>query len=220
MSNSVSLLSAQPAAPVGLRWAVALVLAAWFVLIVALGAAGAFVTPLGSPPLPIALGATVPLALFFAGLGLSRPFRDFVAAIDLRLILGVQAWRFAGFTFLVLYAYDLLPGAFALPAGLGDIAIAATAPLVLFAVVQQPRFVAGRIFAVWNALGILDLVVAVGSGALSATFASGAVGEITMLPMGRLPLVIVPAYFVPIFIMLHVAALMQARRAAAKRGAS
>lgn len=220
MSNSDSLLSTQPAAPVSLRWGIALVLAVWFVLIVALAAAGVFITPLGAPPLPVALAATVPLALFFAGLGLSRPFRDFVAAIDLSLILGVQAWRFGGFAFVVLYVYDLLPGGFALPAGLGDMAIAATAPLILLAVVREPRFVAGKTFAAWNALGILDLVVAVGSGALSATFATGAVGEISMLPMGRFPLVVIPAYFVPILIMLHVAALMPARRAAAALGAS
>lgn len=215
MSNSVSLVSAQPAVPVGLRWIIAVVLAVWFALVVVLGATGAFVTPPGTPPLPIALGVIVPLAVFFLGLGVSPAFREFVAAIDVRLTLGVQAWRFAGLGFLALATYDFLPGGFALPAGLGDIAIAATAPWLLFAVLRQPRFIAGRTFAVWNALGILDLVVAVGTGTLISVFASGAAGEVTMTPMAQLPLVLIPTYFVPIFVMLHVAALMQARRVAA-----
>lgn len=212
MSNTASLLSAQPAAPAGIRWAVALVLAVWFALVVVLGAHGAFVTPPGLIPIPIGLGVTVPLALFFAGLGLSRAFHEFVATLDVRLTLGVQAWRFAGLGFLALYTYDLLPGGFALPAGLGDIAIAATAPWVLLAVIRRPRFIAGRTFAVWNALGILDLVVAVGTGTLSSALAG--VGDVSTAPMAQLPLLLVPAYFVPIFIMLHIAALMQGRRLA------
>lgn len=216
MSNTASLLSVQPAVPVGTRWVVTLVLAGWFALVILFGAAGSFVTPPGTPPLPIALGAGVPLALFFAGLGLSRAFRDFVAAIDVRLMLGVQAWRFAGLGFLALYTYDLLPGGFALPAGLGDIAIGVTAPWVLLAVVRQPRFIAGRTFVVWNALGMLDLVVAVGTGTLISVLAGGGGGEVSMIPMAQLPLLLVPVYFVPILLMLHVAALMQARRAAAE----
>jgi hypothetical protein len=215
MSNSTFLLSAQPAAPIGTRWAIALVLAVWFGLVVAFGAAGAFVTPPGTPPLPIALGVGVPLVLFFAGLGVSRAFRDFVAAIDVRLMLGIQAWRFAGLGFLALYTYDLLPGGFALPAGLGDIAIGVTAPWVLLAVVRQARFIVGKTFAVWNALGMLDLVVAVGTGTLISVL-GGVAGEVTMTPMAQLPLLLVPVYFVPILMMLHVAALMQARRAAAE----
>jgi hypothetical protein len=216
MSNSVSLPSVQPAAGVGMRWAVALVLAAWFALVVTLGAAGAYVTPPGTPPVLMALGVNVPLVVFFVGLALWPAFREFVAAIDVRVNLSVHAGRFVGLGFLGLYAYGLLPGSFALPAGLGDIAIAVTAPVLLFAVLRRPNFIAGKTFAVWNVLGILDLAVALSEGTLNAVFATGAPGEISMEPMARLPLVIIPVYFVPILIMLHVSALMQARRAAVK----
>jgi len=67
---------------------------------------------------------------------------------------------------------------------------------------------------VWNALGILDLIVAVGTGALSSALATGVAGEITTGPMTQLPLVLIPAFLVPIFFMLHAASLMQARRVA------
>jgi hypothetical protein len=129
-------------------------------------------------------------------------------------VTGIQACRFAGFGFLALYAHGVLPGLFAWPAGLGDVAIAVTAPWVVLALLRQPSFAGSRLFIVWNLLGILDLVVAVGAGVLSSGLAVGAAGEVTTAPMARLPLVLIPACLVPIFIMLHLAALFQARRLA------
>jgi hypothetical protein len=179
-----------------------------------LGATGAFVAPPGAIPIAIALGVTLPVAVFFAALWLSRPFREYVAAADLRLLLGIQAWRFAGLGFLALYTYHVLPGTFAWPAGLGDIAIGLTAPLLLVALIRRPGFAATKTFVGWNLLGVLDLMVAVGTGALGSALATGTVGEITTRPMAELPLVLIPGFLVPIFIMLHVAALLQTRRLA------
>ncbi|HEY6823492.1 MAG TPA: hypothetical protein VI195_03575, partial [Steroidobacteraceae bacterium] len=172
----------------GIRRSLALVLGIWFLLVVSLGGAGAFSAAPGSPPVAIALGVTVPLLLFFAWLRLSRSFRDFVLSLDLRLIAGVQAWRWAGFGFLALYAHNILPGMFALPAGLGDMAIGVTAPWVMLALVRQPAFAASATFVRWNVLGIIDLVVAVSLGALSATLTTGAPGEVSSAPMATLPL--------------------------------
>jgi len=62
---------------------------------------------------------------------------------------------------------------------------------------------------IWNLLGILDLVVAVSFGALCFGFVSGLVGTVTTAPMAQLPLMLIPVYFVPLFIMLHLAALFQ-----------
>jgi hypothetical protein len=180
---------------------------------VLLGASGGFVSAPGEPPWAIAIGFAAPIASFFALLWLSRSMREFVMAIDLRLILGIQAWRFAGLGFLALYTYKVLPGAFALPAGLGDIAIGSTAPWLMMALIHRPGFAASNTFRVWNALGILDLIVAIGTGALSSALAAGVTGEITTSPMAQLPLVLIPAFLVPIFVMLHVASLMQSRRA-------
>jgi hypothetical protein len=63
-------------------------------------------------------------------------------------------------------------------------------------------------------LGILDLVVAVTIGTLNSAFTTGAPGEISTAPMGSLPLVLIPEFLVPFFLMLHAAALMQSRRVA------
>lgn len=196
----------------GIGLTVAIALAAWLVLVISLGTAGAFVGPPGRPPLPIALGVAAPLLCFYAWLRLSRSFREFVLSLDLRLIAGMQAWRWAGMEFLALYAYKILPAVFALPAGLGDMAIGVTAPWMILALVRQPEFAASTAFFRWNVLGILDLAVAVTIGALSATFATGSPGEISTAPLATFPLLLIPAFLVPLFLMLHVVALMQSRQ--------
>lgn len=207
----------QPSGLSGIRLSVVLVLIAWFTLVVSLGAVGAFVARPGTPPVGIALGVGVPLLLFFAGLRLSRSFRDFVLSLDLRFIAGIQAWRWAGLGFLDLYAYNVLPGIFALPAGLGDMAIGFTAPWMILGLVRQPDFAGSATFIRWNVLGILDLAVALTIGTLTATLSTGAAGEISTAPMATLPLLLIPAFLVPLFLMLHTAALMQSRQIIRRR---
>jgi hypothetical protein len=216
MSTTVISHSSQPRFHIvsGARVAVALVLAAWFALVVTLGANGAFVSSPGAPPLAIAVGAVLPIILFLAALRLSKAFRDLVLAADLHLVVAIQAWRFAGLGFLALYAHKVLPATFALPAGLGDMAIAIAAPWVLVSLIRRPRFATSTAFTAWNVLGMLDLTVAVSSGALSSLLATGAAGEITTAPMAQLPLLLIPVFLVPIFFMLHVTALLQARQLA------
>jgi hypothetical protein len=186
------------------------VLALWFAAVFLLGAAGAFVRSPGTPPIPILIGATIPLVVFFAAYRGSAAFRANVLALDPLPATVIQAWRAGGLGFLALYVHGVLPGVFAWPAGLGDIAIGVTAPWIALALVRQRGFANSRVFVAWNLLGILDLVVAVSIGALSSALASGAAGEVTTGPMAQLPLVLIPAYLVPLFIMLHLAALLQA----------
>jgi hypothetical protein len=193
----------------------AVILAVWLGLVLYLGARGAFVRAPGTPPLPIFIGAAAPIIAFLALFWMSRAFRDFVLAIDLLLATAIQAWRFAGFGFLALLSYGVLPGMFAWPAGVGDMAIGLTAPWVALALMHRPSFIASKTFVAWNLFGILDLVVAVSSGALNSVLATGVPGEVTTGPMAQLPLALVPIYLVPLFFMLHLAALFQARRAAA-----
>lgn len=192
--------------------AVGIALAFWFLAVISLGASGVFVAAPGTPPIPIAIAVVAPLMLCFAWMRLSPSFREFVLSLDLRLIAGMQAWRWAGLGFLSLYAHDVLPGIFALPAGLGDMAVGVTAPWVILALVRRSDFAASAAFIRWNVFGILDLVIAVGIGTVSALFATGAPGEISTAPMATLPLLLIPAFLVPIFLMLHVAALLQSRR--------
>ena len=191
----------------------ALLLSGWFILVLLTGAAGAFISPPGTAPLPIAAGVVAPLSLFLLALWLSRGFREFVLTLDLRLLIGIQAWRFAGFGFLALYVYHVLPAGFAAPAGLGDMAVGLTAPWLLVALARRPAFAASRLFRLWNWFGILDLVTALSTATFSSIFLSAATGAATMAPMAQLPLLLIPAYLVPLFLMVHIASLLQARRA-------
>jgi hypothetical protein len=194
---------------------VGVVLLFWLVLAYTLGANDAFVGAPGALPLPILAAFLTPILVSLAAFWTVSPFRDFVMSIDLPVMAGIQAWRFAGLGFIALYAYGVLPGLFAWPAGLGDMAIGVTAPLVIFALRRRPAFAASKLFWIWNLFGMLDLVDAVSLGGLSAVLGIGLSAGITTSPMGTMPLVLIPTFLVPLFFMLHLASLLQARRLAA-----
>jgi hypothetical protein len=219
MSNAVSSHSRQLKSPAarGAGLPVAVALAVWFALVFLLGAGGVFIAPRGAPPLALLISLITPITVFLAAFWISDPFREFVLAADLRFMTGTQAWRFAGFGFLTLYAYGVLPGYFAWPAGLGDMAIGVTAPWLLVALIRQPNFAASKTFMAWQVFGILDLVIAVSLGALGPRFLAVGASGIGTAPMTHLPLILIPAFLVPAFIILHVAALFQARRFAGER---
>jgi hypothetical protein len=147
-----------------------------------------------------------------AALRIFPRIRVFALSLDLRLIAGMQAWRFAGLGFLALYAQNVLPAVFALPAGLGDMGMGLTAPWIMIALARSPGFATSKAFIRWNLFGMLDLVVAVSIGALNTLFTTGATGEISTGPMATLPLLLIPAFLVPLFFMLHIAAILQSRK--------
>lgn len=196
---------------------VAVAFAFWLTLVFLLGANEASFQSPEVPPYPILLATTVPLLLFVAAYLRSGAFRAFIFAADPRLLNAIQARRACGLGFLARYAHDILPGLFAWPAGLGDIAIGVTAPWVALALIRRPTFMASRQFVIWNLLGILDLVIAVSAGALSSGIVAGLVENVTTASIAQLPLVLIPAYFIPLFIMLHLTALFQTRGLGARR---
>src|SRR5579859_6963600 len=204
----------------GMKSLVKVMLALWLGLVVLIGSQGGFAASPGSPPLPIFIGVATPLAVFFAAYFGWGAFRRFILSADIRFVAAIQAWRWAGFGFLTLYAHGILPGLFAFPAGLGDMAIGITAPWIVLRLIRQPSFAASRQYMIWNILGIVDFVVAVSMGTLCSGFfhgIAGLMGNVTTGPMAQLPLVLIPAYMVPFFIMLHFTALFQARQLARAR---
>lgn len=186
----------------------ALGLSLWFLAMLAAGLAGVFSQ--GDPPRPpVPLGAValVPVLAFLGALAASSTVRRFVGALDLRILTLAQAPRVIGGVFVVLWALGRLPAGFALPAGLGDLLVGVTAPLVASFVV--PRLPARRrLYVAWAAFGILDLAVAVTLGVLHSPTSVGVLaGPVTTAPMGTLPLSLIPTFLVPLALILHVAAL-------------
>jgi hypothetical protein len=98
---------------------------------------------------------------------------------------------------------------FALPAGIGDIAIGLSAPFVARRLARRAD-VAGAVR--FNILGIADLVVA-----LSVAFLAG-LGPVQVfhqaastLPLASLPLALIPTVAVPVAIALHLVSLARLR---------
>lgn len=211
MSHAASLQAHQPASRPGAA-SLSVLLLAWLGLIIALGAIEAFAAPPGAPPLPLLAAVAGPVMAFLIAYRVSPAVRE-LAPADLRFLTATQAWRFGGFAFLALYAYGVLPAFFAWPAGLGDMAIAATVPWMLAGLVREPGFATSRRFIAWNVLGILDLVVAVSVGAVVPLLFPGVAGAELMGAMTRLPLVLIPGFFVPAYLIMHVIALAHAGRA-------
>ena len=168
----------------------------WLILAFAAGATGFFLRlPFPGPQL-IILGLVV--LTLVAGLVPSR-LRAWIDAIPLRVLVGVNATRFIGITFLVLAAQGQMNQTFADRAGWGDIATAILA--IALVVTWAPITPARRLlYHVWNAFGFLDLVVAVGT-ATAVTLSGATPGVERVL---TLPLSIVPTFLVPLFLANHV----------------
>ncbi len=180
-------------------------IAAWFVFALSAAALHLFQTSPTAPPLAFGLAVLTPVLVFLAWFRISPGFRQFVLSLDARVLTIVQGWRIAGFVFLVLYAYRILPGVMALPAGWGDVAIGVTAPLVALKLASGSQRV---LFIAWQILGMIDLVTAVGTGTASRILGT----EITTAPMTVLPLSLIPTFAVPLFFILHIVCIAQARR--------
>ncbi len=156
-----------------------------------------------SLPIPVGLALLVPLLL--AGLAYARlaRFRRLLLGIDLRWLIGVQLWRVAGEVFLLSYARNELPASFAIPAGIGDILVGLAAPFVAILAATSTS-AARRIVIGWCVVGLADLVVAVTMGVLNAPGKLGLLaGEVTTAPLLELPLSLIPTFFVPLSILLH-----------------
>jgi hypothetical protein len=171
----------------------------WFLFALIASALHLFNAAPNQPPLAFGLAAGIPIVIFAVWAAASQSFRQFLLSLNPRTLTFVQSWRIAGFVFVALYAYSILPGQFALPAGWGDIAIGATAPFVALKLANPQHRTS---FIVWQFLGIADLVNAVGTGiAFNSTNA-----------MNVLPLSIIPTFGVPLFLMLHFISIAQARQ--------
>jgi hypothetical protein len=187
-------------------------IAAWFIFALTASALHLFHTDPNRPPLPLLLAVLIPLSIFFVWYRSSKSFREFLFSLSPKTLTIVQSWRIAGYTFLALYTYGVLPGYFALPAGWGDIAIGATA-IIVGTKLASPSHKTS--FILWQLLGITDLVSAIGSGAAGRLFGAQDVTgahAITTAPMTVLPLSMIPTFAVPLFLIIHVICIAQARR--------
>jgi hypothetical protein len=180
-------------------------IAVWFVAVVWGSAEHLFVNPTAQFGLGIAVAALAPMIVFSLWFAVSEGFRKFAFSLNPKVLTSVQAWRIVGFTFVLLEAQSALPAIFAFPAGYGDMFIGATAGFAAWKL-AEPGHRGGFIF--WQTLGILDLITAVSLGTTAPLLAPHGP---SMAAMTELPLSLVPTFLVPLFLMMHVICIAQAR---------
>ena len=196
----------------GKRAALAVVIAIWFAAAVYIG--GAHLLPNTGANLiaPIAVIVFIPVMAFLGLYLVSGGFRRFVLAQDIETLTMLQHWRIIGFAFLPLYFYGALPGLFAWPAGLGDVAIGLAAPLVILRLRRDPGYATSAGLVRYHYLGLLDFAVAFATVGLSAGAYPALISNgVTSAAMDVWPLNIFPSFGVPIFIILHLTVLLKVR---------
>jgi len=193
---------------------VAVPLLIWLFFVLQLAQAGVF-RPGAVAPLPaIPLAVVLPILLALPLLMRSRNIAAAIDAVPPSWLIGLQVYRVLGAVFLVRWASGALPGAFALPAGGGDVLVGLLALPVAFYVHSRAR--GSRITGyAWNVLGILDLALALAMGFLTTPgpFQVFALDN-PNTGVGTYPLVMIPAFAVPLSLILHGMSLWQLRRSA------
>lgn len=176
--------------------------------IVAAGAALGLPQRIPTPlvPVPLAL-ALIGLVGVYAG---SARVRRAVADEDLRVLTLFHAWRVpAGIAFLWYGAHGELPSTFAMLAGWGDVLAGVLAVGVVG--VLSRNTASGRTgYVAFHAFGMLDFVVAVGTG-----FTFSILGDPLMDTIKSLPLVLIVFFGVPVTGALGIATLHRLLRTSA-----
>jgi hypothetical protein len=191
------------------HWILLLGALLWFGLILWLAGHGAFISAPNQRPITLAAAFATPILLFLIGMRWFPGWRAMVVSIPPVFLITLNGWRFIGLAFLMGYVEGLLPGGFAWPAGLGDIAMAVTAPWIATRVATDDRFRFGGVFLAWNLFGIADFLDAVFLGTLYLW--PGFTPSVSTALMQRLPFALIPGFFVPLVAMAHIALLEQRR---------
>lgn len=197
---------------IGIAHATRLRLAGCLGLWIGIAAAGAGAGWTALPePFPI-MGLFVAAPLLVAGLAAAWPAaRRAMLSPALPLLVGLNIGRGFAILFLLLAVDGRLSGPFPYSAGWGDIITAAVAvPLVALA--RQPAR-HRAVLQLWNAFGLVDLVLAIALGVMSA---EGSLLQVFAAPgsdaMQRLPWSFVPTVLVPLWMIIHVVIWSKLRR--------
>lgn len=168
-----------------------LALVIWLGLAIVAGASG-LVARLQPPGPQIVLFA-------LTGLGLLACFklpalRAYLQIVPVRALVAYHIVRFVGFYFLWLHSRNELPYAFAVPGGIGDIA---TATFALMLLPVSPETTRGRrLYFLWNTFGLVDIAMVVFTAARLAMTSPDSMGALLRMPLSLLPTFIVPLIFV------------------------
>ena len=194
-----------------LRAAVGLSL--WFILVVILAATRAlyYEGGLGAPGLGLAVA--LPIVVLCLVVARVKSLREGFRRVPLWLLVGVHAVRLLGITFVILYAANRLPAPFAPVAGWGDIFVGATALPVAWFAYRRPAN-SRPILWIWNLIGVVDLIAAVGLGVISSPGPQRLIfAEPSAAIMATLPWLLIPGFLVPLLFAVHIGIFIRLRNA-------
>jgi hypothetical protein len=163
----------------------------------------------GFPKLPIAIFAPVIIGLFV--LLRSKSIAALLDATPASWLIALQVYRIFGGIFIVNWVNGTAAGAFAWPAGVGDMLTGIMALPVAWRLASGAEN--GRSAAIaWNIFGLLDFAVAITMGTLTTPGPLQILGLDIPAALGTYPTVLVPAFAVPSSILLHALSIRQLRR--------
>ena len=123
--------------------------------------------------------------------------RTWIDALDVRALVLPHVTRFVGVYFLLLYQRGVLPYAFAVPCGWGDIIVASLAVGVVFLPLGEK--LRPHVCFIWNTVGLVDILFVVFTAARIGLTRPWQLGALRVLPLS-----VLPTFLVPLIIATHV----------------
>jgi hypothetical protein len=179
-----------------------LVLLAWGTGVLLLAEAQGMRQGLGQPPFKLVASILVPVGVGVFAWRLVPAIRRWTDSWDLAMVVGIQTFRVIGIVFLFVWWLGNLPTIFAWVAALGDIAVGILAlPATVAVALKSPGWQARVRRLTYT--GLTDFAVVLSLGALSAEGRPLQFpGEPSAVAMQMMPMVMIPGFLVPIFILL------------------
>ena len=201
----------------GQRLALAAIAGAWIGIAVAASAAGVLAGASVGPLVLLTLFGT-PLVAAALLASFSPAFRAAVLALPMPLLIGLNVIRILGLLMVLMALSGQMTGPFPYSAGWGDFITGVFALPVAW--LASRTTTGDRWVTVWNAFGMLDLIVAVSLGVTSANgspiqLIHAGVGSAAMT---RLPWSLIPTVLVPYFLFSHALVFAQVRARARRPG--
>jgi hypothetical protein len=186
----------------------------WFALAIAVAASGTLHATDTAGTLGVGCFIALPLIVLAVAAGTSDGVRRALLRIPASSLVAANTVRILGISFVVLYSAGRLPAPFAPLAGWGDITVGLTAPVIAWLVATRGVEARAPLLA-WNAIGFVDLIVAVSLGVASTP---GPLHLIQTTPdatlMRTLPWFLIPGFLVPILLATHLVLFYRVRAAA------
>jgi len=216
VNDTIRIAARTPAAPSQRGDAIAAALvAAWFAAMAATGARGDWGTWRGVGPLSaIQLAIVAPPIVFVVAVTVSSALRDWLRSLDLARLVQWQVLRVLGASHLVSWGLGRIGGGFALPVGIGNLAVSLLAAhATLLTARGDPRH--RRWILVVSSAGLCEFAMtaalAIGGAFTRRLAFDPALSSDGYASIRTLPISLFPTFLIPFFTLLHLAALAKLR---------